>query len=98
MEHATYAARLQYLEAADLEDSVFDFTRPDVRGPNGAKLGDIDGFIVDSASGRIHHVVVDSGGWFTSRRLLLPIGHATVDRDADALRVDVTRDALRRYP
>jgi hypothetical protein len=98
MEHATYASRLQYLDADDIDDSTIDFSRLEVRGHDNTKLGDIDGFIVDSSSGRLHHIVIDSGGWFTSRRFLLPVGHATVDRDAGAVRVDVSRDALRRYP
>jgi PRC-barrel domain len=98
MEHATYASRLQYLDADDVDDSTIDFSQLEVRGHDNTKLGDIDGFIVDSASGRLHHLVVDSGGWFSSRRFLLPIGHATVDRDARAVRVDVTRDAIERYP
>lgn len=98
MAHATYASRLQYLDADDIENSTIDFGRLEVRGQDNTKLGDIDGFIVDSSSGRLHHIVVDSGGWFTSRRFLLPVGHATVDRDAGIVRLDISRDALRQYP
>jgi len=98
MEHATYASRLRYLDADDVGDSSIDFGRLDVRSKDDTKLGVIDGFIVDSVSGRLHHLVIDSGGWFTSRRFLLPVGHAAVDRDARTVRVDVGQDALRRYP
>jgi hypothetical protein len=98
MAQTTYASRLRYLDADDLDDSVVDFDGLDVRGTDNAKLGDVDGFLVDPASGRVLYTVVDSGGWFTSRRFLLPIGHAQVDRDAGALRVDVGRDTLRNYP
>lgn len=98
MEHASYASRLRYLDAGDVDDSNVDFSDLEVRGHDNAKLGDIDGFIVDAATGRVFHIVVDSGGWFSSRRFLLPVGHATIDREHDALRVDVTRDALSRYP
>ncbi|CAN5876820.1 hypothetical protein BH24ACI5_BH24ACI5_14010 [soil metagenome] len=98
MAQMTYASRLRYLDANDLDDSVVDFDNLDVRGTDDAKLGDVDGFLVDPASGRVLYAVVDSGGWFTSRRFLLPIGHAAVDRDAGALRVDVARDTLREYP
>jgi len=51
-----------------------------------------------TTSGRVYYAVVDSGGWFTSRRFLLPIGHAQLDRERRALDVDVTKDAIRRYP
>ena len=98
MAQMTYASRLRYLDADDLDDSVVDFDGLDVRGSDDAKLGDVDGFVVDPASGRVLYLVVDSGGWFSSRRFLLPIGHATIDRDAGALRVDVARESLRGYP
>lgn len=98
MEQTTYASRLRYLDADDLDDSVIDFDGLDVRGSDDAKLGDVDGFLVDPASNRVLYAVVDSGGWFSSRRFLVPIGHATVDREAGALRVDVAKDTLGNYP
>jgi hypothetical protein len=97
MEQA-YATRLRYLDAGDLDDSPINFDGLDVRGRNDEKLGDIDGFIVDPDSGRLHYAVVDSGGWFRSRRFLVPIGHARVDRDAGVLRVQQTRETLENLP
>ena len=98
MAQTSYASRLRYLDAKDLDNSVVNFNRLDVRGSDGTKLGDVDGFLVDGSSGRVLYTVVDSGGWFRSRRFLLPIGHATVDRNAGALNVDVSRDRLTSYP
>ncbi len=98
MEHASYASRLRYLSADDIDGSDINFKGLDVRGNDNAKLGDIDGFVVDADSGRVFYTVVDSGGWFGSRRFLLPVGHATVDRGERVLRVDVSRGALERYP
>jgi hypothetical protein len=98
MEQTRYASRLRYLDAGDLDDSTVDFDGLDVRGDDGAHLGDVDGFLVDPSSGRVLYTVVDSGGWFTSRRFLLPIGHVTIDGDAGAMRVDVSREALRSFP
>jgi hypothetical protein len=98
MEQATYASRLRYLDADDIDDSVVSFDGLDVVGRDDEKLGDIDGFIVDADSGRVHYAVVDAGGWFSSRRMLLPIGHAAVDRERGVLRVDLTKKALRQYP
>jgi hypothetical protein len=94
----TFASRLRYLDADDLDDSDLDFDGLDVRSTEDEKLGEVDGFLVDSGSGRVLYTVVDSGGWFTSRRFLLPIGHVTVDRDRSALRVDVSRASLQQYP
>jgi hypothetical protein len=98
MEHTTYASRLRYLAAADVDDTVVDYDGLDVEGPDGGRIGDVAGFIVDAQAGRLHYVVVDSGGWFRSRRFLLPVGHANLSGGHAALRVDVTRDALSRYP
>jgi sporulation protein YlmC with PRC-barrel domain len=98
MDQTTYASRLRYLDAKDVDNSVVNFSGLNVLGTDGAKLGDVDGFVVDSASGRVLYTVVDSGGWFRSHRFLIPIGHATVDREGGALNVDVTRDRLTGYP
>ena len=98
MEHANYASRLRYLSADEIDSSDINFKGLDVRGTDNSKLGDIDGFIVDADSGRVFYTVVDSGGWFTSRQFLLPVGHATIDRSQGVLRVDVGRDSLQRYP
>lgn len=98
MENATYASRLRFLDAHDVDDAVVDYDGLDVRGPDGHKLGDIDGFIIDAEARRVNYIVIDSGGWFTSRRLLLPIGHAHVSADRKWLQTDVTREALRRLP
>jgi hypothetical protein len=93
-----YNSRLRYLDSDDIDDSTVDFDGLNVRGPDGSKLGDLDGFVLDSTSGRVLYAVVDSGGWFTSRRFLLPIGHAQLDPERRALTVDVMKDAIRRYP
>lgn len=95
---ATYASRLRYLDAADVDDAVVHYNGIEVNGKDGEKIGTLDGFIVDAEAMRVNYAVVDSGGWFTSRRLLLPIGHAMLAPDQKSLQTDVTRDALRRLP
>ena len=65
---------LRYLDAGDLDDSDVDFDGMRVESPTGEHLGDVDGFVVDSESGRPYYVVVDTGGWFKSKHFLLPIG------------------------
>jgi hypothetical protein len=98
MDRPAYAARLRYLDADDVDDAVVDYDGLNVYGPDGDSLGEVDGFIVDADARRVNYIVIDSGGWFTSRRLLLPIGHATLSPDRRALQTDVTREALRRLP
>ena len=98
METSTYASRLRYLDAVDVDASVVDFDGLDVRGREGEQLGGVDGFIVDLATGRVLYVVVDSGGWFRSRRFLAPIGHAVVDRGRRVLALDISKERLHDYP
>lgn len=98
MEHTPHASQLRYLDADDLDDSVVDFDDLNVYGDGGENLGELDGFLVEHGAGTVHYLVVDSGGWFTSRRFLLPAEHVTVDRDAKAMRVNVSKSALRGYP
>jgi PRC-barrel domain protein len=89
---------LRFVDADDLGDSQVDFDGMRVESPTGEHLGDVDGFIVDSESGRPYYVVVDAGGWFKSKHFLLPIGHAEFDTGNEALRADLTRDRVERFP
>lgn len=98
MEYTTYASRLRFLGAHDVDDAVVDYDGLTVRGPDGEKIGGVEGFIVDAQAARVYYLVVDSGGWFRSRRFLLPIGHAALDADRTSLHVDVAKDAISRYP
>lgn len=98
MEQANYAARMRYLSASQVDDPAVNYDGLDVVGPDEKKLGDLDGFVVDADAGRVYYVVIDTAGWFRTKQLLLPIGHARLDSDRRLLRVDVMRDALGRYP
>jgi hypothetical protein len=98
MENSTHSSGLRYLDADDVDDAVVDFDGLNVYGSDGHKVGDVDGFIIDAGARRVKYVVVDSGGWFSSRRLLLPIGHAALAPDRKSLQVDMTRKALERLP
>src|SRR5688572_33442705 len=98
METVTHTSQLRYLDAAELDAAEVDFSGLDVRSSDGVRVGDLDGFIVDPESGRVLYTVVGSRGWFSSRRFLVPIGYSRVDRDLRALRVEESRETLRRYP
>jgi len=91
-------SRLRYVAASDLSGDQVDFDGLDVRNTAGEKLGDVEGFVVDRDSNRPYYLVVDSGGWFSSRHYLVPIGHARYDPDNESLRIDFDRDTIRRFP
>jgi hypothetical protein len=86
------------VDADDLDDSTLDFDGLDVESPNGAKLGDVDGFIIDVSSARPYYVVVDAGGWFKSKFFLLPVGHVALDSGRRKLIASVDKDRVARYP
>lgn len=69
-----------------------------VESPTGERLGEVEGFVVDSASGRPYYIAVDSGGWFKSRLFLLPVGHAQLDRERQVMVADLTKDRVERFP
>ena len=84
VEDATrYRSRLRYIAAKDLP---------------GEQLGVLDGFIVDSQSGRPIYYVIDSRGWFAGRRYVVPVGQIEPYEGATALHTTLTRRELARYP
>jgi hypothetical protein len=89
---------LRYVEASDLADRVVDFDDMDVESPTGDRLGELEGFVVDSVTGRPYYLAVDSGGWFKSKLFLLPVGHAELDRDRNVIVADLTRDRVEQFP
>lgn len=93
-----FSSRLRYVDADTVDDTVIDFDDLHVRAADGEKLGEVEGFIIDPELRRAYYIVVDSGGWFSSRHYLVPIGHARVDRGERALRLDIGRDAITSYP
>ena len=92
------ASGLRYVGARQLSSDVLDLDRLEVKDASGEDLGHIDGFLVDTASARPRYVVVDSGGWFRSRRYLLPVDHARFDAQARNLRFDGRRDTIMQFP
>ena len=98
MEQAASAPRLRYLDAHDVNDPVVDYDGLEVRGSDRTKLGTIDGFIVDAATGRIQYFVVKRNGWARSRRVLIPIGHAMLSDDRTALTLDFPRRRVAQSP
>jgi ferritin-like metal-binding protein YciE len=91
-------SRLRYLDVNDLDESTFRYRELKVRSRTDDDLGSLDGFIVETASGRPYYYVVDSGGWFIGRRYLVPVGKVTFEPTRKALVVDMDRDTIQRYP
>jgi len=87
----------KFVDAKDLDDSAKKFSGVPVEGADGAKLGEVEGFIMDVEQGRPRHVVV-SAGWFIHKHFLLPIGHVSLNSDGSKLVADITKDRVERFP
>jgi len=89
-----------------LRDYRFSNDVDDIRGASlygidDEKLGKIDDVIFDHSSGNIRYAVVDSGGWLSSKKFLVPADRIRVDaKHEDDFHVDMTKkqiEALPRY-
>ena len=87
-----------------LRDYRFDRNIDDIRGssvygPGDDKLGKIDDVIFDSDNGQIGYLVIDTGGWLSSRRFLVSPEEvqpsATHDND---FAVTMTKAQIERFP
>jgi uncharacterized protein (TIGR02271 family) len=68
----------------------------------GNKLGDVDSVIADSSTMKPRYLVVDSGGWFSSKKFVVPVGDVKNihDNDKRVYFSTLTKDTLQggTYP
>ncbi len=89
---------------SNLRDYQFGDTAEDIRGANvyGAnneKLGDIDDVIFDVRTGDVRYVVVDSGGWLSSMKFVVPARQLmTREEGGRDFRANITKEQVRRLP
>jgi hypothetical protein len=86
------------VDAGDLDNSKINLDGMTVESPLAEDLGKVDGFVIDVSSGRPYYVVVDGGGWFTSKFFLLPIGHVGLASAGRSLVADISKERINRYP
>ncbi|WP_350561280.1 PRC and DUF2382 domain-containing protein [Psychrobacter sp. CAL346-MNA-CIBAN-0220] len=76
--------RLQDIQATHRDligDDYYDPTGKTAYGVDEDKIGRIDGALVEDTTGRIRYLIVDAGGWFTSKEVLVPAGLARIVGD-----------------
>lgn len=76
--------RLQDIQATQHDVLGTDYYSPvgkTVYGIEGQKIGKIDDALVDAAAGRVRYLIVDVGGWFISKEVLVPAGLARIEGD-----------------
>ncbi|WP_420596593.1 PRC and DUF2382 domain-containing protein [Deinococcus sp.] len=80
-------------------EGMYDPTGHTAYGMNGDKVGTIRDALVEADSGSIRFFVVDAGGWFSAKEVLVPVGHSRLEDDGvyfDDLTKEQVRD-LRQY-
>ena len=78
---------------------AYDPTGATVYASDGGKIGSVKGALVDAATGKLRNLIVDVGGWFSSKQVVVPVGMARFDDDAvyfDGLTKDQVKD-MREY-
>jgi len=76
--------RLKDIQATHKEligDDYYDPTHKIAYGINEEKIGKIEGALVEDTTGRIRYLIVDAGGWFSSKEVLVPAGLARIVGD-----------------
>ncbi|CAM3520119.1 PRC and DUF2382 domain-containing protein [Deinococcus frigens] len=48
-------------------------------GMNGDKIGTIRGALAEPETGKIRYLIVDAGGWFSSKEVVVPVGMSTFE-------------------
>jgi len=84
------------LSNADI-DSDYNLEDYDALDASGDKMGDIDSVIVDSDTMQPRYLVIDSGGWFSSNKYVVPMGEVdhVDDADQDVYFRTLTKDQLK---
>jgi len=84
----------------------YSFTDPaeDIRGSkiyglDDEKLGKIKDVIFDHATGQITYLVVDTGGWLTTKEFLVPANRLRASaKHQDDFEVDLTKEQIESFP
>lgn len=84
---------------SDTKDAAADIRGAKIYGRNDEKLGEIDDVIFDQATGGIVYVVVDTGGWLSSHKFLVPPGKLRPSlQHKDDFLVDLTKEQIEGFP
>jgi sporulation protein YlmC with PRC-barrel domain len=84
---------------SDTQEAALDIRGAKVYGPKDQKLGEIDDVIFDEATGAIVFVVVDTGGWLSTKRFIVPPEEIrpSLQHEDDFL-VDLTKEQIETFP
>ncbi|MFC6591244.1 PRC and DUF2382 domain-containing protein [Deinococcus lacus] len=80
-------------EQLNMGDGIYSPIGNAAYGVNGDKVGTVRDALVDPSTGAIRFLIVDVGGWFSSKEVLVPVGHARID-DSGVYFDSLTKDQV----
>ncbi len=87
------------LKEMRVADAAEDIRGSHLYGSNDEKLGKIDDVIFDHSTGIIRYVVVDTGGWLTTKKFIVPAdGLRASVQHHDDLEVSLTKGQIESFP
>lgn len=76
-----------------------DIRGSDLYGRDDEKLGEIDDVIFDHGTGYVRYVVVDAGGWLSSKKFIVPAERLTPSAEhEDDYQVSLSKDEVQNFP
>ncbi len=87
-----------------LKETRFADASEDIRGSHlygldDEKLGEIDDVIFDHSTGVIRYIVVDTGGWLTTKEFLVPADNLRASaKHTDDFEVSLTKSQIESFP
>ncbi len=84
---------------SDTQEAALDIRGAKLFGPKDEKLGEIDDVVFDEATGAIVFLVVDTGGWLSSNKFVVPPQEIrpSLQHEDDFL-VDLTKEQIEAFP
>ncbi|RJF73627.1 DUF2382 domain-containing protein [Deinococcus cavernae] len=87
--------RLSELNTTDYNlNDVYNPVGGTAYGYNGEKIGSVRDALVEPSTGRIRFLLVDVGGWFSSKEVLVPVGYSRID-DTGVYFDNLTKDQVK---
>ncbi len=80
-------------------DAMDDIRGSHLYGLNDEKLGKIDDVIFDHSTGTIRYIVVDTGGWLTTKEFIVPAdGLCASSKHSDDYEVSLNKRQIENFP
>lgn len=84
---------------SDTQEAALDIRGAKIFGLKDHELGKIDDVVFDEATGSIVYIVVDTGGWLSSKKFIVPPQEVRPSlQHQDDFLVDLTKEQIETFP